>query len=147
MDFCFALHFLSVIWVRIPYASYYDGIVIVYSFKQSKSLTQRLSYPQNTCWTSFHPPNLTSLRHFYRGNHMQPHAYENYRSGEIPTFVYYIYASIFLFFNCFAINMILQYRKVGKWRDYLYGEKVYILLRLLAKSALAWQVFAGTLRP
>lgn len=72
---------------------------------------------------------------------------ENYGSGEIPTFVYYIYASIFLFFNCFAVNMILQYKKVGKWRDYLYGEKAYIILSLLAKSALAWQVFVGTLRP
>jgi len=72
---------------------------------------------------------------------------ENYGSGEIPTFVYYIYGSIFLFFNCFAANMILQYKKVGKWRDYLYGEKIYIVLSLLAKSALAWQVFAGTLRP
>lgn len=64
-----------------------------------------------------------------------------------PTFVYWIFVSIFLFFNCFAINMILQYKKVGKWRDYLYGEKAYIVLSLAAKSALAWQVFAGTLRP
>lgn len=64
-----------------------------------------------------------------------------------PTFVYYIFFSIFAFFNVFAINMILQYKKVGKWKDYLFGEKMYILLSLLAKSALAWQVFAGTLRP
>lgn len=72
---------------------------------------------------------------------------ENYGSGDIPTFVYYIYASIFLFFNCFAVNMILQYKKIGKWQNYLYGERAYIILSLLAKSALAWQVFAGTLRP
>jgi hypothetical protein len=72
---------------------------------------------------------------------------ETYGSGHIPTFVYYIYGSIFLFFNCFAVNMVLQYKRAGKWRDYLYGEKVYILLSLLAKSALAWQVFIGTLRP
>jgi hypothetical protein len=70
-----------------------------------------------------------------------------YGSGEIPTFVYWIYVSIFLFFNCFAINMFLQYKKVGKWRDYVFGEYVYITLSLVAKSALAWQVFAGTLRP
>lgn len=70
-----------------------------------------------------------------------------YGTGEIPTFVYYIYGSIFLFFNCFAANMVLQYKKIGKWRDYLYGERAYIILSLLAKSALAWQVFAGTLRP
>jgi hypothetical protein len=68
-------------------------------------------------------------------------------SGQIPTFVYWIYVSIFAFFNCFAINMILQYAKVGKWSDYLFGEKSYIVLSLVAKSLLAWQVFAGTLRP
>jgi hypothetical protein len=41
--------------------------------------------------------------------------------------------------------MVLQYRKVGRWRDYLYGESAYVLLSLVAKSLLAWQVFAGTL--
>jgi hypothetical protein len=70
-----------------------------------------------------------------------------YGSQGVPTFVYYIYGSIFLFFNSFAINMYLQYKKKGKWADYLYGERVYIILSLVAKSALAWQVFAGTLRP
>lgn len=70
-----------------------------------------------------------------------------YGSGNIPTFVYWIYLSIFLFFNSFAINMYLQYKKKGKWADYLYGEKVYMILSLVAKSALAWQVFFGTLRP
>lgn len=71
----------------------------------------------------------------------------HYGGSQPPTFVYWIFVSIFAFFNCFAINMILQYKKVGKWRDYLYGERVYIILSLVAKSLLAWQVFAGTLRP
>lgn len=70
-----------------------------------------------------------------------------YGSGQIPTFVYWIYGSLFLFFNCFAINMYLQYKRVGKWADYLYGERVYMILSLVAKSALAWQVFFGALRP
>jgi len=64
-----------------------------------------------------------------------------------PTFVYWIFFSIFLLFNTFSINMLLQYKKVGKWKKYLFGEYIYILLSLLAKSALAWQVFAGTLMP
>jgi len=64
-----------------------------------------------------------------------------------PSFVYWIFVSIFVFFNGFAINMVLQYKKVGPWKDYLYGEFVYIVLSLVAKSLLAWQVFAGTLRP
>jgi hypothetical protein len=62
-----------------------------------------------------------------------------------PGFVYAIFVTLFLFFNSFAVNMALQYRKVGRWRDYLFGESAYILLSLTAKSALAWQVFAGTL--
>lgn len=74
-------------------------------------------------------------------------AAESYGSGDIPTFVYWIYGSIFVFFNCFAINMWLQYKKIGPWRNYLYGERSYMILSLVAKSLLAWQVFAGTLRP
>jgi hypothetical protein len=58
-----------------------------------------------------------------------------------PGFVYGIIVSLFVFFNCFAVNMVLQYKKVGPWRDYLYGEKVYIILSLTAKALLAWQVF------
>ncbi len=64
-----------------------------------------------------------------------------------PGFVYAIFGSLFVFFNVFAVNMVLQYRGVGLWRDYLYGERVYMLLSLTAKSLLAWQVFAGTLQP
>ena len=65
----------------------------------------------------------------------------------VPDFVIAIFISIAIFFNLFAINMYLQYKKIGKWKDYLYGEYMYIVLSLVAKSALAWQVFAGTLRP
>ncbi len=64
-----------------------------------------------------------------------------------PSFVYWIFVSIFIFFNCFAINMALQYKKVGPWKNYLYGERAYIILSLVAKSLLAWQVFGGTLQP
>ncbi len=67
--------------------------------------------------------------------------------GRVPDFVIGIYISIAIFFNLFALNMILQYKKVWKWKDYLYGERAYIILSLVAKSLLAWQVFAGTLRP
>jgi hypothetical protein len=67
--------------------------------------------------------------------------------AEPPGFVYAIIASIFVFFNIFAVNMFLQYKKVGRWKDYLFGERVYIILSLIAKTALAWQIFAGTLAP
>ncbi len=67
--------------------------------------------------------------------------------AQIPGFVYVIIASLFVAFNIFAITMVLQYRKTGRWRDYLVGEKTYMVLSLVAKSLLAWQVWSGTLRP
>jgi hypothetical protein len=67
-------------------------------------------------------------------------------TSKMPGFVYGIMFSLFIFFNIFAVNMVLQYKKVGPWKDYLFGEKVYIVLSLAAKSLLAWQVFFGTLR-
>jgi hypothetical protein len=69
----------------------------------------------------------------------------NFGDQQPPGFVYGIIASLFVFFNVFAINMVLQYKQVGKWRDYLFGEKVYIVLSLTAKALLAWQVFSATL--
>jgi hypothetical protein len=65
--------------------------------------------------------------------------------AEPPGFVYGIVVSLFVFFNVFAVNQWLQYRRVGRWADYLVGERTYITLSLIAKSALAWQVFGGTL--
>jgi hypothetical protein len=68
-------------------------------------------------------------------------------AAAIPAFVWAIFVSLFISFNIFAITMILQYRKIGRWRDYLTGEKTYMFMSLFAKTILAWQVFAGTLAP
>ncbi len=68
-------------------------------------------------------------------------------AAAIPAFVWAIFVSLFISFNIFAITMILQYRKIGRWRDYLVGEKTYMFMSLFAKTILAWQVFAGTLAP
>lgn len=68
-------------------------------------------------------------------------------SDMTPTFVYWIFGTMFVFFNSFAVNQVLQYKQVGKWRDYLFGESTYIFLSLTAKSLLAWLVFANVLIP
>lgn len=67
--------------------------------------------------------------------------------SQIPWFVFVIAALYFVLFNLFPINMVLQYKKVGKWKDYLYVERVYIILSLVAKTLLAWLVFAGIMQP
>jgi hypothetical protein len=58
-----------------------------------------------------------------------------------------IYVSLFVSFNIFAINMVLQRLKIGKWADYLHGERSYMLLSLFAKTLLAWQVWSGVFQP
>lgn len=63
----------------------------------------------------------------------------------MPTFVYGIFVSLFALFNCFAINQWLQYRAKGAWHDYLHGERAYIVLSFVAKTLLAWQIFANVL--
>ncbi len=66
---------------------------------------------------------------------------------EIPTFVYMILFIYFILFNVFAVNMVLQYKGVGRWKDYLYGERVYIILSFVAKTMLSWLVFIGIFAP
>ena len=63
----------------------------------------------------------------------------------VPGFVFGIVVAEQVFFFSFGLNQWLQYRKVGKWADYLYGEKVYLVLSLAAKSFLAWQIYGGSL--
>jgi hypothetical protein len=67
--------------------------------------------------------------------------------NQAPTFVYFIVFTIFVLFNSFALVQFVQYKKIGKWSDYLRGERTYITLSLVAKSLLAWQIFANTLIP
>jgi len=66
-------------------------------------------------------------------------------TAHAPGFVYGIYFSLFVAFNCFALVQYLQYRRIGRFADYLVGEKTYLVLSLAAKSLLAWQIFAATL--
>ncbi len=64
----------------------------------------------------------------------------------VPGFVYAIVVTQFVLFFSFAVNMGLQYRQVGRWRSYLFGEGAYMVLSLSAKSLLAWLIFANVLR-
>jgi hypothetical protein len=66
---------------------------------------------------------------------------------EPPVFVCGIIISLFVFFNSLALVQVLQYKRVGKWLNYLNRERTYVTLSLMAKYLLARQVFAGTLAP
>jgi len=66
---------------------------------------------------------------------------------KVPWFVWAIVGTYFVAFNTFPINMILQYKRIGKWKDYIYGERTYIVLSLVAKTFLAWLVLFGAMQP
>ncbi len=58
----------------------------------------------------------------------------------IPGLIFY-----FVTFNLFALNQYAQYKQIGPWKTYIYGEKMYVWLSLFGKSILAWVVFLGIL--
>lgn len=72
-------------------------------------------------------------------------AYNVGAAGTVPGFVYGIVLVQAVLFFSFGLNQWLQYRGVGRWSEYVYGEKAYLVLSLVAKSLLAWQIFAGSL--
>jgi hypothetical protein len=85
----------------------------------------------------------------------------SYASGSAtegtPAFVWAILGVYIFFFLTFPVNMVLQYAQIGSWyRDesagfpgggYYFGEKIYQILSLLAKSLLLWLVVGGTNQP
>ena len=65
----------------------------------------------------------------------------------VPGFVWAILATYFIAFNTFPVNMWLQYAGIGKFKDYLVGERGYIILSLVAKTILTWLVLFGAFQP
>lgn len=63
----------------------------------------------------------------------------------VPAFVYWVIISLLALFACLAINRGFQHKKLGRWDNFLFGERTYIVLMFVAQTALAWQIFFGTL--
>jgi hypothetical protein len=68
-------------------------------------------------------------------------------NGTPPDFVYAIFIIELALFNSFAFVMVAYYKKWGKFSDYVYGERIYQVLSLIAKTLLAWLVFGGIFQP
>jgi hypothetical protein len=64
----------------------------------------------------------------------------------LPTYAYLVALSLLLMFAAIAANFYLQYKRLGHWESYVFGERTYILLSFAAKTTLGWLIFAGTLR-
>ena len=127
------------------------GIILIFGINATMNLFGIMmeyhnQYTEKTNWTSFIYGSIAGIIPwivifvYFIGA-------VNSGDDKPPAFVYAIIPTLFVFFNIFAINMVLQYKKVGRWKDYLFGERVYIILSLAAKTVLAWLIFAGTLAP
>lgn len=101
-------------------------------------------YKKKTDWKPF---VFGSIAGFFPWLVILLYAFGNANPTEVPWFVYALAGSYFVLFNLFPINMVLQYKKIGPWKNYLYGERAYIILSLVAKSVLAWLAFAGVMQP
>jgi hypothetical protein len=106
------------------------------------SMELQNQYTEKTDWTNFIFGSIVGalawiavLMYFFGA------AADN--SGNIPDFVYIATTILVLFWITFPLNMVLQYRKKGRWKNYLVGEKGYIILSLVSKSLLAWILFFG----
>lgn len=62
-------------------------------------------------------------------------AYNVVAAEQVPGFMMGVFVTLFVFFTSFALNQWLRYRQVGPWRSYAFGEKAYLVLSLVAKSA------------
>jgi len=66
-------------------------------------------------------------------------------TGGVPGPVWAIYVSLLMLFFSFALNMWLHYARVGRYANIVSYEKTYLVLSLVAKSLLAWQIFSAAL--
>lgn len=141
---------IMIVLISVLFGIYDIGaLILIFGLNASMNLFGHLMEKMNQNsekkdWTSFIYGSIAGLLPWVV---ITMYAFGNSNPAEVPWFVYAIFGSYFVFFNLFPINMILQYKQVGKWKDYLYGEKVYIILSLCAKSVLAWLVFFGVMQP
>lgn len=99
---------------------------------------------EKTSWLAFNIGTLAGIVPWIIGG-LYFWVSTNNIADSIPVYAQLGFLLTFLFFNSFAINMWLQYKKIGKWKDYVYGEKAYIVLSLISKSALGWIIVLGTM--
>jgi hypothetical protein len=64
----------------------------------------------------------------------------------LPNFVYWLDASVLLANLLLLVNFRRDRRAQGRWSDYLFAERAYIVLGAATATAVALQVFSGTLR-
>jgi hypothetical protein len=73
--------------------------------------------------------------------------FRNVSKGDPPNFVWAIIFVLFILDGSFAVLFYLQWAKIGRFENYVAGEKGFIVLSFTAKSLLAWLNYVSTSGP
>ena len=66
------------------------------------------------------------------------------RGSEPPGYVGTILFALFVLDGSFAVNFILQWKRIGSYyKDYVFGEFIFIMLSFTAKTFLAWITYGS----
>ncbi|HSW79201.1 MAG TPA: heliorhodopsin HeR [Candidatus Saccharimonadales bacterium] len=67
--------------------------------------------------------------------------------GSVPAFVYWISIVALVLFALVPLNLFLQLRKSGNWKNYLYADRMYVIASLVMYTVTAWLIYVAILRP
>lgn len=107
-------------------------------------MEQLNQYTEKVIWTPFY---LGCFLEFFAFMAIYVCLFSGGVGSGAPAFVYAILATQTIGFAAFAVNMALQYARVGPWKDYSIGELTYMWLSLTFKVLLAFLVFGGLNQP
>jgi hypothetical protein len=77
---------------------------------------------------------------------LQAWSMQVYGAG-LSGYVYGLYGVLLGAGLLLGANCWMQYKKLNRWADYLFSERMLMLLGVVVKTLLAWLIFAGALRP
>lgn len=63
----------------------------------------------------------------------------------LPAYVYWLDGSMFVLFVALALNFYAARHKLDRWVEPAFGERAFMFLGFIIKTALAWQLFFGLL--
>jgi len=112
-------------------------IMNVFGFMMEKN-NQSTTKAENVDWLPFIAGSLTAMvpwiiiSTYYFTSITNNFAYFDLIKYIIPT--------IFILWLGFPLNMYLHYKRIGALKDYINSEKGYIMLGLVTKTLLAWQI-------
>eukprot|EP00741_Cyanophora_paradoxa_P024665 tig00022104_g23814.t1 len=115
-------------------------VTMIYGATFERDNAGRFGMGPRVAWLHFW---LGFIPHAFNWLVIACHFFRNVRVGSPPGFVWAIIFIEFILDLSFAVNLWLQWKGVGRYREYAFGELMFTVLSLSAKQLLAWIAFGG----